>query len=125
MLVWFRPLTRHRPALYAPKHRSAIHGMSQRTNCVGEQRRTPRAINSRSKFASELATWFLLSRARCVRGLADPGLLRVVVNLGIGIERFEQAEGIGPVRVSRDLTRAVIQIAEGDRAVGAGLDAGG
>src|ERR1017187_2945672 len=63
MLVWFRPFTRHRPAAYRPKTRSAAHGAIHSRNLGVEQRAAPRAMNC----LSTLSTGVVLS-ARTGRG---------------------------------------------------------
>src|ERR1035441_8785953 len=63
MLVWFRPLIRHKPAEYRPNASSATHGAIHRRNRFGEHRRTPRVMKS-------------LSTASLLSALVRPGGLR-------------------------------------------------
>ena len=84
-------LTRHRPAQYAPKRSSATQGASHSRKRGVEQRRTPRVMNSLS---ISLTTSVLLSGAGRAGDFAHPGLLRVVVDLRIGTERFQHAEAV-------------------------------
>src|ERR1019366_2184511 len=117
MLVWFRPLTRHRPGEYAPKRSRATQGASHRTKCGGDQRRRPRVMNS-------LSTGGLLSGAWCARDFAHPVLLRPVVDFGIGGERFQHPEAVRKVGAASGFGGRVVEVAETDGSVLAGLDAG-
>src|ERR1035441_459218 len=92
MLVWFRPLTRHRPAQYAPKRSRATQGASHRTKCGGDQRRRPRVMSS-------LSTGGLLSESRAwgAGDFAHPVFLGPVVDFRIGGERFQHPEAVRKV----------------------------
>src|ERR1039458_6395430 len=120
MLVWLRPLTRHRPAQYRPNASMAIHGRVHNRNFPLEQRFMPRVMNS-------LSTGGLLSAGRPGRGgdLAPPVPLGVVVNLGLRAKFFQQAEAVGVLGGQGGLAGGVVQIAEADGAGGAGLHASG
>src|ERR1035438_7989887 len=127
MLVWFRPLTRHRPAQYAPKRSMATQGVSQRTKRGVEQRRTPRVMNSLSIcWNIWLATGGLPGGSRAGRtgDFAYPVFLGVVIDLGIGPERFQHAETVGLVSALGGFGGRVVEVAETDGAVGAGFHAG-
>src|ERR1035437_9222648 len=127
MLVWFKPLTRHRPAQYAPKRSMATQGVSHRTKRGVEQRRTPRVINPLSIcWNIWLATGVLLgeSRARGAGDFAHPVFLGLVIDLGIGPERFQHAEAVRLVRATGGFGGRVVQVTEADGAAGASLHAG-
>src|ERR1035438_3105600 len=127
MLVWFKPLTRHRPAQYKPNSSRAIQGASHSTKRGVEQRRTPRVMNSLSIcWNIWLATGGLLgdSRARGASDFAHPVFLGVVVDLGICAERFQHAETVGLVRGAGGFGGRIVQVAETDGSVGAGFHAG-
>src|ERR1035437_4143346 len=127
MLVWFKPLTRHRPAEYAPKRRRATQGESHRRKRGVEQRRTPRVMNSLSICLTiSLATCLLLcdSRAGSAGNFAHPGFLGVVIDLGIGPERFEHTEAVRIARALGGFGGRIVQVAEVDGAAGASLHAG-
>src|ERR1017187_3412617 len=124
MLVWFKPLTRHRPAEYAPKRSRAPHGPSHSRKRGVEQRRTPRVMNSLSIW---LATGRLLCGARAwgAGDLAHPVLFGVVVDLRIGAERFQHPEALRLVSALCGFGGRIVEVAELDGAVGAGFHAGG
>src|ERR1035441_9842958 len=98
MLVWFRPLTRHRPAQYAPKRSRATQGASHRTKCGGDQRRRPRVMSS-------LSTGGLLSESRAwgAGDFAHPVFLGPVVDFWIGGERFRSEEHTSELQSLRHL----------------------
>src|ERR1017187_2225878 len=121
MLVWFKPLTRHRPAQYAPKRSRAIQGVSHRRKRGVEQRRTPRVMNSLSIW---LATGGLPSRAWGLGDFAHPVLLGPVIDFGIGGERFQQTEAVRKVGAASGFGGRVVEVAEVYGAGGAGFDAG-
>src|ERR1017187_9405502 len=123
MLVWFKPLTRHRPAQYAPKRSRAIQGVSHRRKRGAEQRRTPRVMNSLS---ISLTTGGLLSKSRAwgAGDFAHPVLLGPVVDFGIGGERFQHTEAVRKVGAASGFGGRVVEVAEVYGAGGAGLDAG-
>src|ERR1035438_2272561 len=123
MLVWFKPLTRHRPAQYAPKRSRAIQGASHRRKRGVEQRRRPRGINS---LALILTTGGLLSGSRAggARDFAHPVFLRPVIDFGIGAERFQHAEAVGKVGALGGFGGGVVEVAEVDGARGASFHAG-
>src|ERR1039457_5896610 len=114
MLVWFKPLTRHRPAQYAPKRSRAIQGVSHRRKRGVEQRRTPRVINS-------LSTGGLLSGAWGAGNFAHPVLLGPVVDFGIGGERFQHPEAVRKVGAASGFGGRVVEVAEVDGGGGAGF----
>src|SRR5664280_574153 len=127
MLVWFKPLTRHRPAQYAPKRSMATQGASHSTKRGVEQRRTPRVMNSLSICCNIcLATGSLLgsSRAGGAGDFAHPVFLGVIVDLWVGPERFQHAETVRLVRAAGRFGGRIVQVAEVDGARGAGFHAG-
>src|ERR1035437_6222597 len=106
----------------------ATQGASHRRNRGGEQRRTPRVINYLSiSFAISLTTGVLLceSRAGVARDFAHPGFLGVVIDLGIGAERFQHAETVRIARALGGFGGRIVQVAEVYGAAGAGFHAGG
>src|ERR1035441_10331403 len=123
MLVWFKPLTRHRPAQYAPKKSRAIQGASHRRKRGAEQRRRPRGLNS---LALILTTGGLLSGSRAggARDFAHPVFLRPVIDFGIGAERFQHAEDVGKVGALGGFGGRVVEVAEGDGATGGSFSGG-
>src|ERR1039458_1798757 len=124
MLVWFKPLTRHRPAQYTPKRSRAVQGAIHSRKRGVEQRVTPRVMKSLSTC---LSTGVLLSESG-TRGAGDcahPIFPGVVINLGIGVERFQHAEAVWAVGGVGDFGGRIVQIAEADGAGGAGFHAGG
>src|ERR1017187_821231 len=112
MLVWFKPLTRHRPAQYKPNSSRAIQGARHSTKRGVEQRRTPRVMNSLSIcWNIWLATGGLLgdSGAGGAGDFAHPVFLGVVVNLRMGAEQFQDAETVRLVRVAGRFRGRIIQ----------------
>src|ERR1035438_1311975 len=85
ILVWFKPLTRQSPAQYTPNTSSAAQGAIHSRNWLREQRLTPRVMKS---FSTILTTCGLLSGTRGAGDFAHPVLLGLVVDLGIGMQRF-------------------------------------
>src|SRR5260370_2776374 len=100
----------------------AVHGVIQSRNFEVEQRCTPRVMNPLSIW---LTTGILLSGARRIGGFADPLLFGAVINLGIGVDGFQQAEAVGILRSARDVGGGLVEVAEADGLSGAGLRAGG
>src|ERR1017187_468473 len=119
MLVWFRPLTRHRPAQYAPKRSRATQGASHRTKCGGDQRRRPRVMSS-------LSTGGLLSESRAwgAGDFAHPVFLGPVVDFWIGGERFQHPEAVRKVGAASGFGGRIVEVAEVYGAGEAGFDAG-
>src|ERR1035437_6725531 len=106
----------------------ATQGASQRRKRGVEQRRTPRGINSLSiSLAISLTTGVLLceSRARGAGDFAHPVFLGMVINLGIGADRFQHAEAARLARALRGFGGRIVQVAEVDSARGASFHAGG
>src|ERR1039458_224316 len=120
MLVWFKPLIRHKPAEYSPNASSATHGVIHKRNRLGEHRRTPRVMKSLS--TGDLRSGLVRPRRMC--DLPHPLALRSVIDLGLGAQLFEQPEALRFLRRPRRLARGVVQIAEADRTRRAGLHAG-
>src|ERR1035441_10085615 len=123
MLVWFKPLTRHRPAQYAPKRSRAIQGVSHRRKRGVEQRRTPRVINSLSTGGLLSEAWAgggCAARAWGTRDFAHPVFLGPVVDFGIGGKRFQHPEAVRKVGAASGFGGRVVEVAEVDGARGAG-----
>src|SRR6266545_1199261 len=74
---------------------------------------------------NSLSTGVLLSGARRIGDFADPLLFRLVVNLRIRFDRFEQPEAVRILRSASHVARHVVEIAKPDRLRGAGFATGG
>src|ERR1019366_6120559 len=106
----------------------ATQGASHSRKRGVEQRRTPRVINSLSiSLAISLTTGVLLceSRAGGAGDFAHPVFLGMVVDLGIGAERFQHAETVRIARALGGFGGRIVQLAEVDGARGASFHAGG